>query len=153
MSTEKKEKIENFGNNLRRLRKARKETLAVFSKRLGITGDNISKIETGKGNPSNLLIDKIEKVYGFSRFISTGEIVEVVNGNRNHNGHQYIITGDNPHIDMHSTSEDAASYSIDEPSTRERELLRAFRKLGRAAQYRVMAKAEEELELIEKEGE
>lgn len=67
--------VEPFcGDDLRRLRKSRGETLDVFASRLGVKGGNISKIETGNGKPSPLLLEKIEKVYKFSTFVATGEI-------------------------------------------------------------------------------
>ncbi len=75
MSTDKIDFVDNIfqGSELRRLRKARKETLEVFAQRLGVTDDMISKIESGKRQPGNLLAEKIERVYGLSRFVETGE--------------------------------------------------------------------------------
>ena len=75
MSTDKIDFVDIFfqGAELRRLRKTRGETLQTFAQRLGVSDDMISKIESGKRQPSHLLAEKIERIYRLSRFIETGE--------------------------------------------------------------------------------
>lgn len=64
---------ENFGKNLRAVRKALKLTQVEFAKPLGITGVYVSDLERGGSYPSEPVLRQIEEKYLVSRkFLDTG---------------------------------------------------------------------------------
>lgn len=61
------DRVENqfseFGNELRRVRESRKESLRALARRLKISPTYLSDIERGKRNAPWTLIEKLEKMY------------------------------------------------------------------------------------------
>lgn len=58
--------IENFGNNLARLRKRNKMKQSDLAERLGVSKQTISKIESGRGYPTFDNLEKISQIFNAS---------------------------------------------------------------------------------------
>lgn len=66
--------MESIGERIKFIRKSRKVTQEMFSKELGISQAHVSKLENGKENPSDLLLNFVSYRYCVNReWLKTGQ--------------------------------------------------------------------------------
>lgn len=86
---------DNFGKNLRKLRKKKNLTLLELGNILNISKSALSDYENGKSTPSLTILDHISKFFGKNINELTSENIDTSEGNREQQSYQSSETNAN----------------------------------------------------------